>query len=153
MDLVEQVLVLHSAFVQARVPHAFGGALALAYWTEEPRGTRDIDCNIFVPADDSVGVLRALPAGVEVPADTAERVAAEGQIRLWWGGTPLDLFFDYAPVHRQAAAGARVVPLAGVDIRYSAPSSSSSSRRCSTAPRTGRTSKRCWQPVRRPRRT
>lgn len=116
MDLVEQVLVLHAAFVHARVPHAFGGALALAYWTEEPRGTRDIDCNIFVPADDSVGVLRALPAGVEVPADTAERVAAEGQIRLWWGGTPLDLFFDYAPVHRRAAAGARIVPLAGVDI-------------------------------------
>lgn len=116
MDLVEQVLVLHAAFVQARVPHAFGGALALAYWTEEPRGTRDIDCNIFVPADDSAGVLRALPAGVEVPVGAAERVATQGQIRLWWHGTPLDLFFDYAPMHRKAAGGSRIVPLAGEDI-------------------------------------
>jgi hypothetical protein len=116
MDLVEQVLELHRAFTAARVPHAFGGALALAYWTEEPRGTRDIDCNVFVPARESGQVLAALPAGVEVPPDTAAQIAATGQIRLWWDRTPLDLFFDYAPVHRAAAAGARVVPLAGTDI-------------------------------------
>jgi hypothetical protein len=116
MDLVEQVLVLHDALVEARIPHAFGGALALAYWTEEPRGTRDIDCNVFVPATDSAVVLQALPAGVAVPEGTADRIAVEGQVRLWWDGTPVDLFFDYASIHRAAAAGARVVPLAGVEI-------------------------------------
>jgi hypothetical protein len=116
MDLVEQVLALHTALVSARVPHAFGGALALAYWTEEPRGTRDIDCNVFVPAVDNAVVLAALPSGVEVPAGTADRIAADGQVRLWWEGTPLDLFFDYASVHRAAAAGARLVPLAGTQI-------------------------------------
>jgi len=116
MDLVEQVLALHDALVSARVPHAFGGALALAYWTEEPRGTRDIDCNVFVPAADNAVVLAALPPDVEVPAGTAEQIAIEGQVRLWWNGTPLDLFFDYIRVHRAAAAGARVVPLAGRQI-------------------------------------
>jgi hypothetical protein len=116
MDLVEQVLALHDALVSARVPHAFGGALALAYWTEEPRGTRDIDCNVFVPASDNAVVLAALPADVDVPAGTTERIVTDGQVRLWWDGTPLDLFFDYASVHRAAAAGARLVPLAGAQI-------------------------------------
>jgi hypothetical protein len=116
MDLVEQVLALHGAFASARIPHAFGGALALAYWTEEPRGTRDIDCNVFIPAAESPVVLKALPAGVAVPTGTAERIAAEGQVRLWWDGTPLDLFFDYASIHHAAAAGTRLVPLAGTDI-------------------------------------
>jgi hypothetical protein len=116
MDLVEQVLALDAALSRARIPHAFGGALALAYWTEEPRGTRDIDCNLFVPATDSAPVLAALPPGVEVPPGTERRIAAEGQVRLWWDGTPLDLFFDYAPIHRAAAAGSRQVPLAGRQI-------------------------------------
>lgn len=116
MDLVGQVLVLHAALDAAHVPHAFGGALALAYWTEEPRGTRDIDCNVFVPATRADDVLAVLPAGVVVPPGTAQLVAKVGQVRLWWGETPVDLFFDYAPLHEAAAAGVRRVPLAGTQI-------------------------------------
>ncbi|MDT7547112.1 MAG: hypothetical protein QOE99_3222 [Actinomycetota bacterium] len=116
MDLISQVLLLHASLDAAGVPHAFGGALALAYWTAEPRGTRDIDCNVFVSATLSEGVLAALPSGVDVPPGTAGVIAKAGQVRLWWGETPLDLFFDYAPLHKAAAAGARRVPLAGTDI-------------------------------------
>jgi len=114
--LVEKVLALSAALRGAGVPHAFGGALALAYCTEDPRGTRDVDVNAFVPADQSEPVLAALPNGVRVPAGTVEVIAADGQVRLWWDDTPVDLFLDYAPLHAQAARGTRDVPFAGTSI-------------------------------------
>ncbi len=115
--LVDKVLALADAFTAADIPYAFGGALALAYCTEEPRGTRDIDVNAFVPAAEAGPVLDALPQGVRVPTETAARVAEEGQVRLWWDDTPVDLFLDYAPLHAQAALGVRQVPFAGRQIR------------------------------------
>jgi hypothetical protein len=114
--LVDKVLAVSQALSAAGIAHAFGGAIALAYCTEEPRGTRDIDVNAFVPAARPEPVLAALPAGVRVPAGTAERIAEDGQVRLWWDDTPLDLFLDYAPLHRQAARAVRQVPFAGRQI-------------------------------------
>jgi hypothetical protein len=119
--LVEKVLTVADALIAADIPHAFGGALALAYWTEDPRGTRDIDVNAFVPAQEAARVLAALPAGVVVPRGTAEVIAADGQVRLWWDDTPLDLFLDYAPLHAQAARGRREVPFAGRQISVLGP--------------------------------
>jgi hypothetical protein len=116
VTLPEKILALHRALAQKRIGHAFGGALALAYWTQDPRGTSDIDLNVFVPATDSGPALVALPRGVDRPAGTAETIAADGQIRLWWGETPVDLFFDYEPVHADAARHARNVPFAGTRI-------------------------------------
>ena len=116
MTLPERLLVLHRALVAARLPHAFGGAIALAYWTLDPRGTSDIDVNIFVPAADATRALSALPDGIEQPPGTAATIARDGQIRLWWGETPVDLFFDYAPVHAEAASHRRTVPFAGSRI-------------------------------------
>ena len=98
------------------MPHAFGGAIALAYLTRDPRGTNDIDLNIFVPATDAARALAALPAGVEQAPDAADLIARDGQIRLWWEGTPIDLFFDYAPVHAEAARHRRTVPFEGARI-------------------------------------
>jgi hypothetical protein len=119
--LVEKILAVSEALTSAGIPHAFGGALALAYCTEDPRGTRDIDVNAFVPAADAARVLAALPPGVVVPAATAKVVAAEGQVRLWWDDTPLDLFLDYAPLHAQAARGRRMVPFVGREISVLGP--------------------------------
>lgn len=100
--LVTKLLALHDTLAAAGVAHAFGGAIALAYCTEDPRGTRDVDINVFVDATAAQPVLDALPPGVAVPADTAGRIADDGQIRLWWDDTPVDLFFNYAPLHAQA---------------------------------------------------
>jgi hypothetical protein len=119
--LVEKILAVSEALTTADIPHAFGGALALAYCTEDPRGTRDIDVNAFVPAQDAARVLAALPPGVRVPEGTAALVAADGQVRLWWDDTPLDLFLDYAPLHTQAARGRRSVPFAGRQISVLGP--------------------------------
>ena len=103
MTLPEKLVALHRALARGRVPHAFGGAIALAYATLDPRATSDIDLNVFLPAKDCERVLRALPDEVALPDGTAEVVARDGQVRLWWGETPIDLFFDYAPIHEAAA--------------------------------------------------
>jgi len=103
MTLPERLVALHRALARRRIPHAFGGAIALAYWTLDPRATSDIDINVFLPASEAGKLLRALPPEVAQPAGTAEAIARDGQIRLWWGDTPVDLFFDTAPVHDDAA--------------------------------------------------
>lgn len=114
MRLRERIVALHEAL--ADVPHAFGGAIALAYSTTDPRGTSDIDINVFVPAEDAASALRLLPEGIVQPPGTAEKVARDGQVRLWWDDTPVDLFFDYAPVHADAARHLRTVPFADGEI-------------------------------------
>ena len=65
LALREKVLAVDGGL--AAVPHAFGGALALAYWAE-PRATVDIDVNVFVPTERVGAVLDPLAA---LGADTA----------------------------------------------------------------------------------
>ncbi len=50
------------------------------------------------------------------PEDLADVIERDGQTRLWWDGTPVDVFFDYAPIHADAAAHRRTVPFAGTRI-------------------------------------
>ena len=116
MTLAEKVVALHRALAAAGVPHAIGGALALAFWTLDPRGTSDIDVNVFVGIEEVDRVLAALPEGVAQPRGTKERLVRDEQIRLWWEDTPVDLFFAYAPVHADAAAHRRTVEFAGAEI-------------------------------------
>ena len=91
------------------VDHAFGGAIALAYCTEEPRGTRDLDVNVFVPPAAAALVLGALPDEVVRTDEDRRRIERDGQVRLWWDDTPVDLFFDVHDFHRQVGAGIRLV--------------------------------------------
>lgn len=51
-----------------------------------------------------------------MPAETAATIERDGQICLWWDETPIDLFFDYAPVHADAARNRRTLPFAGTRI-------------------------------------
>ncbi|MGE3619153.1 MAG: hypothetical protein AB7L84_01710 [Acidimicrobiia bacterium] len=114
--LADRLLAVHAALDGAGFPHAFGGAIALAYCTEEPRGTRDVDVNVFVGAEESARVLDALPAGVVVGEADVRAATEAGQVRVWWDDTPLDLFFDVHDFHREIAADVRVVPFAGTEI-------------------------------------
>lgn len=116
MTLPERLVALHRALARRRIPHAFGGAIALAYWTLDPRATSDIDVNVFLPAADAGRALRALPPEVACPDGTAEVVARDGQVRLWWDETPIDLFFDAIPVHAAAARHRRTMPFARTKI-------------------------------------
>lgn len=115
-SLAEKLLAIHHALDDGGIPHAFGGAIALAYLTEEPRATKDIDVNVFCPAAAVDQVFEALPPGVSRGARDAASVRRDAQVRLWWDHTPVDLFFDVDEIHRDAAAHARTVPFAGVTI-------------------------------------
>ncbi len=95
----------------ADVPHAFGGALALAYYAE-PRATIDIDLNVFVPAErfpDVAAPLSDLGAAVDDPM-LGVIAGRDGQVRVMWDRTPIDLFFSYDPFHEAAAVARCVVP-------------------------------------------
>jgi hypothetical protein len=115
LTLAQRVLALDRAL--APIPHAFGGALALAYYAE-PRATIDIDVNLFVAPDrfaDVANHLRGL--GVDVDrADVAETVARDGQVRLMWDGTPVDHFLAYHAFHEAASRATRAVPFADSTI-------------------------------------
>ena len=113
MTLPERLVALHRAFSERRVPHAFGGAIALAYWTLDPRGTSDLDVNVFLPAADPERALVALPVGVDRPAGTAEAIGRDGQVRLWWDEMPVDLFFATIPFLETAAGRVRPAPFGG----------------------------------------
>jgi hypothetical protein len=115
LTLAERVLALDRAL--AAIPHAFGGALALAYYAE-PRATIDIDLNLFVPVErfpDVAAPLVALGANAD-DAEVAELVRRDGQARVWWEATPVDLFFAYDAYHEAAAAARRIVPFADTTI-------------------------------------
>lgn len=110
-SLSEKVLLLEEGFARRRIPHAFGGAIALAYYAT-PRATIDIDVNVFVGvdrADDVLGVLLALGADPPSDADRA-RLESQEQIRSFWERTPVDVFFAYDPLHARCLERRRRLP-------------------------------------------
>jgi hypothetical protein len=116
--LIDKILALHAALADAGLPHAFGGALALAWCTERARGTIDIDVNVFVGPGHVERVLVALPGGVAATASQREQLRADGQARLWWDSTPVDLFLNTTPFHEAAAGRCRREPFAGADVPF-----------------------------------
>lgn len=105
INVPEKMVALHHALRDAKLPHAFGGALALAWCTERARGTIDIDVNVFVGIDQLDAVLAALP----FETNERDRVMLErdGQQRLWWDRTPVDVFLNTTEYHDQVGDHAR----------------------------------------------
>ncbi len=118
MDLPERIVSLHEHLLVAGLDHAFGGALALAWCTARPRGTIDIDLNVFVDVDQVDQVVSALPDGVRCTAEDRRILSRDGQVRLWWDETPVDVFLDTTDFHRQAALRCRVEPFAGAQVPF-----------------------------------
>jgi hypothetical protein len=111
--LVEKILRLDDDLAAHDVPHAFGGALALAYYTQDPRGTDDIDLNVFVEVDRADAVFASLPGEVSWKQSHVDAVRRHGQVRVFWDHTPLDLFFENHPFHAGTARRAQSADLAG----------------------------------------
>lgn len=89
------VAAVHEQLKGAGIPHAFGGAFALAYYGA-PRPTADIDVNVFVPAQES-------------------------EVRFEWEGTPVHFFFSCDPLHEEMERGIREVPFGDGTIPLVAP--------------------------------
>lgn len=115
-ELVEKLFAIHDSLAEGAIAHAFGGAVALAYCVEEPRGTRDLDVNIFIDAAKARTTLARMPEGVAVTEQNIAMVERDGQARLDWDGTPIDVFLNNLPLHRAVAEAVVWVPLAGRDI-------------------------------------
>jgi hypothetical protein len=119
-SLVEKVVAVDQALSEAGLPHAIGGAIALAYYGE-PRTTVDIDVNVFIPVDrwpEVRSALAPLVTGVEVdPKELSE----ERQARLAWDRNPVHLFFSYDELHEEMPRGIRRVPFGGAEIPIVSP--------------------------------
>ena len=118
MNLVEQIAYLHRALESADIAHAFGGALALAWCTERARATIDIDVNVFVGVEAADAVYDALPDAIQITDADRAAIAADGQTRLWWDQTPVDIFFNTTDFHRDAANRARIEEFAGERVPF-----------------------------------
>ena len=117
-SLPDKIVALHRALEKAKVGHAFGGALALAWCTRQPRGTSDIDINVFAPPAQTGRVLRALPREVHWLVDDRDRLRRDGQVRLWWDTTPVDLFLSTTSFHRRASRRVRREPFKGESLPF-----------------------------------
>lgn len=114
-SLVEKILAIGDALTVAQLEHAFGGALALAYYAT-PRTTQDIDVNVFVGVADQERIRACLePLGVDrwPQKRVLER---DAQYRARWDQTPIDVFLMTLPLHEAMRRERRRVPFGDREI-------------------------------------
>ena len=92
--------------------------MALAWCTQAPRGTSDIDVNLFVPPAQLRTVLAALPAAVTWTDRQVDQLDRHGQARLSWANTPVDIFLSTTPFHETAMRRVHIEPFAGRMIPF-----------------------------------
>ena len=98
------------ALAAAGLPHAIGGALALGV-AGVPRGTKDVDVNVFVDDEQVPHVIDALSAlGIEVQREAAlARARRDGMFVGMWDGMRIDVFVPSIPFSHEAARTAVTV--------------------------------------------
>jgi hypothetical protein len=89
---------LAAALEAAGIPYAIGGAIALGAWSD-PRGTHDVDLNLFVDHDGLDAALDVLSAAGVMIDRTAARSADEaGDVLIGhYGALRIDLFTPSIP--------------------------------------------------------
>jgi len=111
VSLVDLVVDVHRRLSGASLSHAFGGALALAY-VADPRGTVDVDVNVFTPFDAVDSILEALaPIGLRPERDRAAWVPVAGiRLRRDADPYPVDLFPSLDPRYSEIERRCRQHP-------------------------------------------
>lgn len=109
---------IHESLAAARISHAFGGALALAWCTQQARGTIDLDVNVFVGPERTASVLAALPAQIVATDHDRSLLERDGQARLWWENTPVDVFLNTTEFHQQVATRVHLEPFADEQMPF-----------------------------------
>jgi len=71
IDVAQASRELPAALERRGIDYAFGGAIALVFWSE-PRGTPDVDITLFLPRDQPTACVHSLQQlGCEVNATQA----------------------------------------------------------------------------------
>lgn len=117
-SLAYKMIAVHRSLATARISHAFGGALALAWCTRRARGTIDLDVNVFVGPERTTSALAALPPEVVATEDDRALLERDGQARLWWDSTPVDIFLNTTEFHEQVATRTHLEPFAGERLPF-----------------------------------
>ncbi|HEY5476309.1 MAG TPA: hypothetical protein VIK11_06285 [Tepidiformaceae bacterium] len=113
----DKIVAVARAFRAADIPFAFGGAISLEFFGT-PRGSWDIDANLFVPEDRAWDVLQSLVGlieGIHLGRALAV-IERDGQLRIDWDGTEIDLYFSYDPFHESCRTRVRQVTFDGEPI-------------------------------------
>jgi hypothetical protein len=100
-EAAQQIAV---ALEQAGLPYAIGGALALAI-AGVPRGTADVDLNVFVDEQrvlEVIQLLRSLAIDIDDAAALA-RARRDGMFVGRWDGMRIDVFLPSTPFSHEAA--------------------------------------------------
>jgi hypothetical protein len=117
MKLTDVVLEVHDHLDAIAVPHAFGGALALDQIVD-PRGTVDIDVNVFAaqPLEETIACFAPLGYLPELEAQDLVPIA---ELRLRRGADPfpLDVFPPRDPERYDEIARRRVYLPFGDPVR------------------------------------
>jgi hypothetical protein len=122
MDATEVAQAVASALEVAQIPYAIGGAIAYGFFGP-PRGTFDVDVNVFVSASEAERVLDALCGlGISFDRNACVKSAAErGDANVYFGPMRIDLFFNSIPVQTSAQARTVRVTLHGHEVRVLSP--------------------------------
>ncbi len=118
----DKIVAVARTLTAANVPHAFGGAIALEF-AGTPRGSWDIDVNLFVPESSAWDVLKTLGDLIDgIHLSRALAVAQrDGQVRLDWDGTGVNLYFSYDAFHDSCRDRVREVTFDGERIGILSP--------------------------------
>jgi hypothetical protein len=89
---------LAAALDAVGIPYAIGGAIAWGIWAD-PRGTHDVDINLFVRPEELDRALDVLcEAGLEIDRERAREADREGQVLIGYSdGLRVDLFTPSIP--------------------------------------------------------
>lgn len=118
--LGDKIVAVHKCLTNANIAHAFGGGLARAAYAE-PQAMIDVNVNVFLDAarhEDVIERLAALGVASEIPT---EQVVHEGQCRVAWDATPIDLFYAYHDLHWAMRRTTRAAQFRGRSIPVLAP--------------------------------
>lgn len=116
-SMADRIVAIHESLEAAQIPHAFGGAIALAYHTLRPRATSDIDVNVALPAVEAERVFRAMPAQVRWTGQLVRVAQARDEVRLRWTRSgPVDLFFAKDDYYQRVEGRKELHRFAGTSI-------------------------------------
>jgi len=115
---VDVALLVHGALAAAGVEHAFGGAIAYGF-VAQPRGTVDVDVNVFLSEEEAPGIIEVLcRSGCDVdPVAATRSIRERGDFRGRCLGFRVDFFTPFHPFHDSVRARMRRVELTGTPIQ------------------------------------